>query len=252
MNNDSLYWNSVAKKITKHHLEKNIAEYKKNKNINLIEKWVDLKNKTILKTDLFEEMLITDSFYPWLKTQTKKIVGIDISSEIVRKAKQKNSDANFKVEDVRSTSFKDNTFDTIISNSTLDHFPKKDLIISLKELKRILKPKGTIILTLDNKENKKYYYFYLINKYLNPKHFKQERCYSLKEIKEIVNITGFKIIDYKGIIHIPTPFNKFSVILKKIFGNKTDNYIKRKIKKYDSKQNKLKTAWQVAVKIRKE
>ena len=56
--------------------------------------------------------------------------------------------------DTRNIAFKSDFFDQIISNSTLDHFPfKKDIIVSLKELWRIMKPGGTLVITLDNPSN---------------------------------------------------------------------------------------------------
>ncbi|MBU1201522.1 MAG: methyltransferase domain-containing protein [Nanoarchaeota archaeon] len=251
--NTKNYWDCVEKKIKKHHLEENIAWYKKKEYIKLITAWCNqTKNKTILKTDLFEEMLITDSFYDWLQKNFKKAIGIDISLEIVKHAKKNFKRGYFLTKDVRDTSFKKDTFDVIISNSTLDHFPEKDLITALKELRRILKPTGTLILTLDNKENKRYYFFYIINKQLRLGQYWQERCYSLKEIQKIMASIGFEILDVKGLIHIPTPFNKVALMLKKVFGRKANFYINKKIRQFDSKQNKLKTAWQIAIKAKKK
>lgn len=248
---DKRYWNNKSRKIKSHHLEKNIARHKRKENINLIKGWTSLKEKSVLKTDLFEEMLITDSFYDWLEKEARSVVGIDISSEIVRKAQNNFPTANFRTEDVRKTSFKNDSFDLVISNSTLDHLPRKDMDGSLKELKRITKKDGEIILTLDNKENKNYYLFYFINKYLNWAHFKQENCYSLKEITSMCEQIGLEVIDYKGIIHIPSPFNKLMKVSKRLFGNKLDSYIRRSINKFHKKRKDLSTAWQIAVRLRK-
>jgi len=252
MVNEKNYWNSIAKKAKKHHLEKNIARYKRQENISVIKKWcTNLKSKRILKTDLFEEMLITDSFFDWLQTKSKNVFGMDISNEIVNKSKKNFPKGNFFVEDIKKTSFKDDSFDLVISNSTLDHMSRGDLLHSLNEINRILKPKGQLILTIDNKENKRYYFFYQINKYFCISPFRQERCYSKKETIDVLKKTGFEIEETTGIIHIPTPFNKFAITLKKIFGSKANKYIQKRIKKFDSDSNGLKTAWQIAVKARK-
>ena len=56
----------------------------------------------------------------------------------------------------------DNKFSLIISTSTLDHFPEID--VALKELYRVLKPKGVIILTLHNKTNLPVYFMYKLMK----------------------------------------------------------------------------------------
>ncbi len=61
---------------------------------------------------------------------------------------------NAVVSDIRNSPFKTESFDQIISNSTLDHFTNKnDIIVSLKELRRMLKPEGVLIITLDNPSN---------------------------------------------------------------------------------------------------
>jgi ubiquinone/menaquinone biosynthesis C-methylase UbiE len=56
--------------------------------------------------------------------------------------------------DVRRLPFADATFDAVVSLSTLDHFDlHTDIETSLAELVRVLRPGGTLILTLDNLAN---------------------------------------------------------------------------------------------------
>ena len=46
------------------------------------------------------------------------------------------------------------TFDLVVSNSTLDHFARADdITIALREIQQVLKPGGRLILTLDNPSN---------------------------------------------------------------------------------------------------
>lgn len=46
------------------------------------------------------------------------------------------------------------TFDLVVSTSTLDHFTcREDLVTSLEEISRVLRPGGLLILTLDNPLN---------------------------------------------------------------------------------------------------
>ena len=50
--------------------------------------------------------------------------------------------------------FADGSFDAIVSNSTLDHFETiEELVVALRELARITRPGGTLVLTLDNLAN---------------------------------------------------------------------------------------------------
>ena len=54
----------------------------------------------------------------------------------------------------RRLPFADATFDVVVSNSTLDHFDARDDIrIALRGLHRVLRPGGTLVLTLDNLAN---------------------------------------------------------------------------------------------------
>jgi SAM-dependent methyltransferase len=56
--------------------------------------------------------------------------------------------------DVRRLPFAEDVFEGIVSNSTLDHFASaEDLTIALKELRRVLRRGGQLILTLDNPSN---------------------------------------------------------------------------------------------------
>ena len=56
--------------------------------------------------------------------------------------------------DVCSLPFVDRSFDVVLSNSTLDHMDSlDDVSAALKELYRVLKPGGRLLLTLDNLAN---------------------------------------------------------------------------------------------------
>ncbi len=78
-----------------------------------------------------------------------KVVGVDIVSEMLERAK-KNIDeldlknTNLVLSEGEKLMFADATFDTIISNSVFNLVPNKELL--LKELHRVLKPKGKLML----------------------------------------------------------------------------------------------------------
>ena len=78
------------------------------------------------------------------------LTAIDISPDLLQLAKQAVSDQKnvvFRLEDVHSTSFLNDSFDAIIGSSVLHHL---DLDLALKEIFRILKPGGTIRFTEPN------------------------------------------------------------------------------------------------------
>jgi len=257
---NSAYWNSVAERIIRYPLEQNIAEYKREEHIKLIEKWVgSLRNKTVLKTDLFEEALGQDHFLFWMLNQTHQVYGMDISFNITKRAKDRTKQLNcksnkFVVCDVRMPSFKNESFDLVVSNSTLDNIYKNDVSGALFELRRILKPKGILILTLDNKHNPLYLMGYLIEKILNTNKYYLSKCYTLKETLNLVRQHNFIVQEFTFLVHIPTPFNKLALFLTKINKGLFDKLIKyfiRIFSKLGSKKTKFLTGWFLALKLEK-
>lgn len=72
------------------------------------------------------------------------MVGVDISFEMLRKSKEKNVNA-----DLENLPFRDNSFATILSFTAVQNLDSADA--ALLEVKRVLKPKGTFVLTILSK-----------------------------------------------------------------------------------------------------
>ena len=82
------------------------------------------------------------------------MVGVDVSPGVLRAAGARHPWLVQAAGDVRRLPFADDSFDGIVSNSTLDHFANVDeLYLSLRELSRVMRPGGRLILTLDNPGN---------------------------------------------------------------------------------------------------
>jgi len=106
--------------------------------------------EALLKTDLFDEAL-SDGLYSLLASQARKVYGMDLSAGILRIAGCRHTGLQSLVADVRCLPFNDSTFDVVVSNSTLDHFKtQEEIMTSLRELHRVLRPTGRLLLTLDN------------------------------------------------------------------------------------------------------
>lgn len=109
--------------------------------------WPRWNVKRVLKTDLFDEAFGT-GVYPLLNSRARFVVGIDIALNTLRTAKTGIG------ADVRRLPFADGAFDLVVSNSTLDHFQtEEELVTSLRELHRVVRPGGELLLTLDNAAN---------------------------------------------------------------------------------------------------
>ncbi len=73
--------------------------------------------------------------------------GIDISEKLIEIAREKYENCKFEVGDMVELPFEDEKFDVIFSLVAFHHLPNEDMQLkALKEMKRVLKPDGKIIL----------------------------------------------------------------------------------------------------------
>jgi ubiquinone/menaquinone biosynthesis C-methylase UbiE len=136
----------------------------------------------------------------WLTKQDFKVYGFDISKvgiKITRDwLKRKGIKADLKIGSIyKKLPYKDNFFDAVISIQVIHHQKLKEIRKAIKEIERVLKPKGLIFLTVRKAPRKREQK--LLFKEIEP------RTYTLLEGKE------------KGIIHYF--FNK--ELLRKEFKN---------------------------------
>lgn len=84
--------------------------------------------------------------------QKINITGIDLNQQYLNVAKKYVDDNNVKIikGDATKLKFKKNTFEGIIASEILEHI--KDDTKVIKEIKRVLKPKGIVILSVPNQE----------------------------------------------------------------------------------------------------
>ena len=106
-----------------------------------------------LKTDLFDEAT-TGGVVPMLRDAAESITGIDLSRDIVERAQRRYPDVAAIEADVRRLPFDDDSFDLVVSLSTLDHLSSvAEIEGGIRELGRVLAPGGTLALTVDNQAN---------------------------------------------------------------------------------------------------
>ena len=118
----------------------------------------------VLKTDLFEEAYGEDGIYGDLFPQSSLSLGMDLDEPTVRIASQRQvscpARTGFRaiVCDVRCLALRHLSVDVVVSTSTLDHFSsRQEIERSLDELNRVLRPGGTLLITMDNSRNPLYY-----------------------------------------------------------------------------------------------
>ena len=260
---DSRYWNDlVLIEQKKHHIDPVLGRYKSDEFIRLVRAWIQsLENKTVLKTDLREEAYGEDEILFSLSLKNSTVVGIDIAEETVRRATRKQEERSlvhrYITSDVRGLPFKDNVFDVILSTSTLDHFNcEDDFIQSLRELKRVLRPHGSMIITINNKCNLVFYVLLKLERLFGLTPYPVE-SFTPTRLKKIFNSLDLNIQNEDCIIHIISPINTILLLLRKFFANNMADEIAKKCVFFayrlgNKKKLNLLTGWFIALKCSKE
>ena len=123
----------------------------------------------------------------------KEIYGIDISEEMLLQAKEKKKVKNVLVADAKKLPFKDETFDVVISTRFIMHTPDYEEVI--KEMKRVVKKGGSIILDFPNK----YSFSFLPTKIRIIKgKLRHYNFFTIHDIEEIAKKNNLNIIERKG------------------------------------------------------
>ena len=94
-----------------------------------------------------------DGYYdPFLLKKFKNVVGLDVNKDDLTIAKNNNRSKNISyfLGDGEKLSFKSSSFDAVICVDVLEHVKFDDKII--KEISRVLKNKGTLIVTVPNSQ----------------------------------------------------------------------------------------------------
>lgn len=120
----------------------------------LIARWLaELDGARVLKTDAYDEA-VGAGLYPALAAAGAMVVCTDLSPATLEGARRRYPGLSCQQADARELPFPDLTFDSVVSNSTLDHLPSLgDVSLALNELYRVLKVGGTLLITLDNPIN---------------------------------------------------------------------------------------------------
>ncbi|MDG2052116.1 MAG: methyltransferase domain-containing protein [Myxococcota bacterium] len=179
----------------------------------LLNGWVTPGAGRLLKTDLFDESL-AKGVLPQLSQVGNHLFGIDLSYRTVLRATAHHELRNSCSCDVRRLPFAADSFDLVISNSTLDHFESRaEIDQSLREIERVLAPGGELVLTLDNLSNPviklrhKLPFEWLERLSIVP-YFVGETL-NVDEAKAMLRSAGFEILDVSTLMHFPRVISIF-------------------------------------------
>jgi SAM-dependent methyltransferase len=149
--------------------------------------------------------------YNLRKQYNGDICALDISFNVLKTARMLVQDANFVVGDGLKTPFKSNIFDFIQSIMVIEHV---DDTLLIREIYRILKPGGIVLLTTVLRK-KGAVYFYKNRKgeiVLEPTHLREYN--SIEEIKSIIESNGLRV----GKIRVdPLKFSPLDPVFRNLY-----------------------------------
>jgi SAM-dependent methyltransferase len=229
-----LFWDKLAK-LNKNlpHVDKILGHYKSESFLMILKRWgVDLDGTTILKTDLREEAFGRDEILFSLSSNNTHSFGIDISPIAVLEADKncrlRGFKCNYSCADVRALPFGDESFDLILSASTLDHFSnKREITGALAELSRVTKNGGKIIITINNGHNMFFWFLLKAGRLFGVIPYPVQ-FYTLKALDAACSQAGMDIVRKNFIVHILGPVNTMFLIARKIFrSSRVDSWASR-------------------------
>ena len=147
------------------------------------------------------------------------LTGVDFDKNALASAKKNLRGKNIKLVQadlMKNLPFKTGFFDKIVMSEVAEHLP--DDIKGLKEVRRVLKPQGILVLTVPNHN---YPFFWdpinWVLEHLFGTHIKKgfwagiwnqhKRLYTPKEIKKVLEKAGFKIETVEPLTYWCLPFN---------------------------------------------
>ena len=128
-----------------------------------------------------------------------EVYGVDISEDTINSAKRlaerEKIACAFKIGSAEDLPYPDGYFDKVVCSSSLEHF--KDDIKALKEMCRVLKPNGSVVLTTDS-------FTYPIEDELRERHREIAyvvNYYTPDKLKERFEIAGFVMTQSKYLLN---------------------------------------------------
>jgi SAM-dependent methyltransferase len=183
----------------------------------------------LLKTDMFDE-LVGEGLTPFLQARAHSVIGMDLSFGNAHVTCRTQTGVCGACADVRELPFGNESFEVVVSNSTLDHFQTSDeIIVSLRELHRVLRKDGQLILTLDNPANpiiaaRNVLPFKLLNRLGILPYYVGATCGPWRLQKWLREI-GFDVMDVTAVLHCP---RIFAVLAAKILCSFANNSVQQR------------------------
>jgi SAM-dependent methyltransferase len=211
------------------YLDPLVARQKRAVHLAAAARWLaGVSARTILKTDLFEEAFGEDHLLLDLAPEAPYRCGMEESLHTTAAAGRRFPALRGKlvVTDIRCTGIRGDTFDAVISTSTLDHFrTRAEFLAALDEIQRLLRPGGKLLLTLDNPWNPLYAPLRLLSgTRFGP--FPLGYTPSMRTLWRDLAARGFTVRDKDWLIHNPRLLSTvLFLLLRRLGGSRADTWI---------------------------
>ncbi|MFH1073420.1 MAG: class I SAM-dependent methyltransferase [Nanoarchaeota archaeon] len=126
----------------------------------------------------------------YMMSEGFEVVGVDLSKEMLKMAKQKFPKIDFRQQDIRELDFPHNSFDGILASCSLIHISKKDVPTLFNKFHYMLKENGVIYIALQKGKSEEIY----INEPFKPDEKLFLNIISFNEIKYLLVNSGFSIV----------------------------------------------------------
>jgi SAM-dependent methyltransferase len=147
-------WETVVRPLLKSPAEALWRVHSDAVNAALLARWLPRETcRLLLKTDLFDEAM-GEGLYPLLAMRAHSVAALDLAPSVLAAAVARYPQLLAVAADVRRLPFGSETLEIVVSNSTLDHFAScHEITAALRELYRVLRRGGRLLLTMDNLAN---------------------------------------------------------------------------------------------------
>lgn len=196
-----------------------------------------------------------DGFYLFLLSNLGidlNLTGSDFDQVGLEAAKKnlKNKKINLiKGDLMRRLPFSENRFDKIVLSEVVEHLP--DDIKGLKEVRRILKPGGTLCISVPNANyplfwdpvnwiTERVFGIHIKSGFWSGIWFNHLRLYKPEGIKQAVQKAGFKVESIQALTYWCLPFNHHLVnlVARLLWGGRLPSHLASSINKYEIKQKR--------------
>ncbi len=205
------YWDSIADEWIMARPDQLWRKHSDSINRSLLFRWLpEQPVGRLLKTDMFDE-LVGEGLTPFLQARAHSVIGMDLSFGNAHVSYRGQTNVRGTCADVRDLPFGNESFDVVVSNSTLDHFQTLDeIIVSLRELHRVLRKDGQLILTLDNPANpiiaaRNVLPFKLLNRLGILPYYVGTTCGPWR-LQKLLREIGFEVREVTAVLHCPRIF----------------------------------------------